>query len=406
MDRMGVVGAIALIGSNQAFAQDKDQARYPDAEVAASFDPGKIHKDGIDPGQPVLDTLAPPNDGKGEPGVWDDLIAIVHAPIHYQDTDDALYEGDYLAPFDYDNDWIAWDNWDNFPFFQDALVGTAYYSVVETCTHWFVTYTFFHPKDWDTYVEQEHENDSEGILEVIRKDGGYGQLEAMITVYHYDFYSYTVPWSSLTDGSEDIDGDIRFGAVGSMLRPMTSQQARGHGIKAFPNAGDFTAEPGEDGIIYFPGWNGALPDGGTDYATVYGLRDQFDTLWPLELADAAVDYKDTDTFYEWGVLRGNSSGGCGDGISLTCKDNSAKMPWKWDDYNDGDDARPDLMALDPATLVDIYFNGLGSFGKAYVSNRYAEDLRDAGWTSGHRPTGLDGDIDLDALYGRLGATCP
>lgn len=382
-----------------AAAQDKgDVAGDPNPEVI-TFDPRFVYDEVANP---FADTLAPPDNG--EPGVWDDLVAVVHAPIHFQDTDDDKPTADWLAPFDYDGNFVADDNWDHFWDFQKELKGAMYYSVVETCTHWYVTYTMFHPEDWDTSFEQEHENDSEGILEVIRKDGGYGKLEALITVYHYDFYSFTAADSTLTDGEEDIDGTLTFGEIDGFLHPLTSQQARGHGVKAFPFTGDFSGQKGEDGVIYFPGWTGELPENGSDPSVVYRLIDQFETLWPTELAEAAGGYTG-DTFYQWGNLRGNDSGSCGDGVTLTCSENSAKMPWRWDDDDDGSIAQPGVMALDPVLLVDHYFDGLGDFSDVYVSNRYAEDLRDAGWSNANRPHGLDEDLDLDKLYDRLGATC-
>ena len=187
---------------------------------------------------PPPDVLAPPDNGP--PGVWDDLIAVVHAPIHFQDTHSAKPTGDYLAPFDYDGNFVADDNWDHFWDFQRELKGAVYYSVVETCTHWYVTYTMFHPEDWDTSWESEHENDSEGVLAIIRKDELYGRLQALITVYHNDFYSYSAWDSGLGDGEEDIDGTITFGDIGGFLHPLTSQQAKGHGIRAFPFTGGFT----------------------------------------------------------------------------------------------------------------------------------------------------------------------
>ena len=97
-------------------------------------------------------------------------LAYFHGPIHYQDTDSSNYRADYITRFDYDGNMIALDNWDNLTKFP--LPAHAYYSVVETCTHWFIAYGFFHPRDWtDSNFDQEHGNDMEGLLNIIRKDG-------------------------------------------------------------------------------------------------------------------------------------------------------------------------------------------------------------------------------------------
>jgi hypothetical protein len=56
-----------------------------------------------------------------------------------------------------------------------------------------------HPRDWtDRSRDQEHENDLEGLLTIVRKDGSrLGRLEGMVMVYHNDFYSYTPSGSPL-----------------------------------------------------------------------------------------------------------------------------------------------------------------------------------------------------------------
>src|SRR5437867_4297113 len=160
---------------------------------------------------------------------------------------------------------MASDNWENLTKFP--LAAHAYYSVVETCTHWFISYGFFHPRDWaDSALDQEHENDMEGLLTIVRKDGTpYGRLEGMITVYHLDFFSYTPPSSPLRNGHENIDGTLRLQQYDGAWRPLTVQQAKGHGLKAFPYTSDFHGNPNEDGIIYFPSRTTAgAPTSGND----------------------------------------------------------------------------------------------------------------------------------------------
>ena len=78
-------------------------------------------------------------------------LAYRWAPIHYQDTSSAYYSADYLAPVDYDGDWNTLNNWEDLPTHTSGLTGTVYYSIVETGTHWFIVYAFFHPRDWKDY---------------------------------------------------------------------------------------------------------------------------------------------------------------------------------------------------------------------------------------------------------------
>lgn len=100
------------------------------------------------------------------------------------------------------------DNWDNLNRYR--LRARGYYSVVETRTHWFILYAFYHPRDWDKGFEGEHENDLEGALAIVRKGSSrYGRLEGMVMVFHKDFFSYVPEGSPLRSGGEDIDGELR-----------------------------------------------------------------------------------------------------------------------------------------------------------------------------------------------------
>jgi hypothetical protein len=113
-------------------------------------------------------------------------LAYHYAPIHYQDTDSTNSRADYITRFDYDGNMNATDNWEHLT--THPLAAYAYYSVVETCTHWFIAYGFFHPRDWtDSSMDQEHENDMEGLLSIVRKDGTtYGRIYGIVTVYQVD----------------------------------------------------------------------------------------------------------------------------------------------------------------------------------------------------------------------------
>jgi hypothetical protein len=332
-------------------------------------------------------------------------VAAAHAPIHYQDTDSTCTECDWITAIDYDGNWTGTDNWDNL--FDSAAWGpgatgmgaVVYTSIVESCTHWFVVYGVFHPRDWtDGTFDQEHENDFEGALVIVEKDGTpTGRAVGMITAAHLDFYSYVPVDSAWTDGDEDIDGVLSFAPVDGALHPITSQEAKGHGFKAWPYAGDFAGNPGEDGVVYVPGDTMGVPGGGGDVP--YQLVDLFDWVWPLQIGNFAP-------YAGWPNLAGDESGGCGDGVTVTCSENAANLPWGWDDHDDGSALQAGMLALDPATLVDRYFDGLGDFSLEYVDNRYLEDLRFQGYDDSFEPVGFPSSLSLDEMYGRLDATCP
>jgi len=333
-------------------------------------------------------------------------LAVYHAPIHYQDTDSTKYSGDYITRFDYDQDWRATNNWDNLQ--QFALNAHAYYSVVETCTHRFITYSFFHPQDWtDIPFDQEHENDLEGLLAIVRKDGStFGKPEGMVTVFHNDFYSYTPVGSPLRSGTQNIDGTLTMSSYNGSQHPSTTQEAKGHGLKAWPNAGNFKGASNEDGIIYYPSKTiTELPSSGNDRNVQYLLLDVFapSGVWQHQLNEASLSSSSALTFASWGTFKGDSSGGCGAGAP-TCSTNSANAPWGWDDSNDGAVYKGE-MALDPAHLTDVYFDGLGNFDTTYIRNQFIQGLKDRGYNSANLPQGWPTQINLNVLSGKLKNQC-
>nr|WP_241680221.1 hypothetical protein [Metabacillus mangrovi] len=276
-------------------------------------------------------------------------LASKWAPVHYQDTDSTDYDADYLTAANFDGDWNMRNNWENQSQDLRKLKGSAYYSVSETETHWFVIYSFYHPRDWTDYpdfVLDTHENDLEGAMMIVRKDGSpSGSLEGMVTVFHNHFYSYTPAGSPLTDGEENIDGTIQM----TDGRPATFQEAKGHGLKAW----DGKEFPGGDGVIYKPAGEGSVPSSGNGRNAAYKLISVMepDGLWDRR--------NNSETYASFGTFAGDNG-----------KDNAANAPWGWDDSDDSPGRG--AMALDPAALTDAYFDGLGAFSRNYAVNPYQE----------------------------------
>ena len=279
--------------------------------------------------------------------VSDQDLAFHWAPIHHQDTDSSDYDADYLSTVDFDGDWNTLNNWENQPQLA-KLTGAAYYSVVETSTHWFIVYGFFHPRDWDDQPDpfgtKTHENDLEGVLLTVRRDSGYGQLEAAVTVAHSDFYSYVPAGSPFQNGAETIDGTLL--VVDG--RPTTRQEAKGHGLYRW-DGNDF---PGGDGVVYRPAATGEVPSGGNDRSVGYRLVNV------LEANGMWARRANSETFASFGTFRGDNG-----------KDNAANAPWGWDDQNDGPIYKG-YLATDPALLVDRYFSNKGDFSLTYTRNAF------------------------------------
>ena len=318
-------------------------------------------------------------------------LAYRWAPIYYQDT---ARKGlaDYLAAFNYDGDWSGTNNWDNIGRFP--LKAYVYYSVSETDSHWYVIYSYYHPRDWATDLPTgrdnalgEHENDTEGVLTIIRKDGSkFGKLEGIVTYAHWDFYSFVPKGSPLRSGKEGVDGTLYTDRHNRHQHPMIASEAFGHGIEAWPKVGltnkkikwgvpvkiklsrkmDFK---GGDGIVYYPSTaNDQFPDvpkNKNDRYVSYALIDIFGEhgIWNQR--------SNPETFVDGVRFRSDKSGGCGGSkydIQF-CETNSDTAPWGWDDFDDP--VKAGIIATDPAKLTKAYFKGLGKFSTRYVRNPYS-----------------------------------
>jgi hypothetical protein len=292
-------------------------------------------------------------------------IALRWAPIHYQDVDTTgthalAGRSDHITRYDFDGNLNGRDNWDNTGTNTDAAV---YYSVLETSTHYYLTYLFFHPRDWidHPFFETEHENDGEGVLEIVEKDGSeYGSLKAAVTVAHSDFFSYKPATSGWAGGSETIDGTLQLQSSphDPFQHPVTAQERGGHGLKARPQY-----DINGDGIVYYPSLTvSEAPSHADDRDVRYQLVDIFTPggLW--------AQRDNANLFASLGTFAGDTSGGCGTG-TFSCGTNSANAPWGWDDGNDA--VNRGEIATDPAKLAASYFSATGTLSRTYTHNPFS-----------------------------------
>jgi hypothetical protein len=291
-------------------------------------------------------------------------LALRYAPIHHQDVHVSGRHGlggaaDYIAAYDFDGDLDTSNNWDHAGDPRYPLSAHAYYSVVETSTHWFVTYLFFHPRDWSShFFETEHENDAEGVLLTVARDGSrLGSLRAAVTVVHSDFYSYVPAGSRYSSGREDVDGRLSLRTYEGALHPVTAQQAETHALKAWPYY-----RIGEQGIVYYPSLTQAqVPTGPNDRHVLYQLDDLTAPggLWERRSQPQLMTAR--------GEFVGNRSGGCGS-AALWCVRNAAHASWAWDDHDD--DVPAGALAADPARLLRSYFDTHERVSQRYSFNPF------------------------------------
>ncbi len=286
-------------------------------------------------------------------------LAFHHAPVHFQDVDrTGRYalggKSDYITAIDFDGDLNSRNNWDNISSSSNTRA-YGYYSVVETESHYYITYAFFHPRDWTdnsfAYYFDNHDNDLEGALIMVRKTSNrYGTAQGMITVFHNDFYSYVYPNSGLRSGHESVDGTLSLRNHNGIRRAETSQEAKGHGMKAYSKQ----KPGGNDYVIYYPGNTAERPTDIYDRNVKYQLRDIYRELW--EKRFNANFLRDGKRFHTSVWTNGN-----------------ADAPWNWDDGNDSNcgPCQRGKIATDPAGLFQRYFDGEGSpFSKRYLYNPY------------------------------------
>ena len=288
-------------------------------------------------------------------------LALRWAPIHVQyvcknGKDGLNGRADYITAVDYDGDWDMNNNWENLAHKKDSLVAYVYYSIVQTSTHWFINYAFFHPRDWSNKfiikAFDTHENDLEGQLSIIKRpniasDTSYGKFLGMISVFHSGFY----PFSNILNGKNQKVKKMEFWQIGNQLHPVTCQQSRGHGLKAYPNI----QEKKHESIHYFPSLDAATaPNNNNDKKVSYQLVDIFEKggLWEHR--------NNPKTFISpTGGFNGTYGGKY-----------KAKPPWVWNSSLDA--LKGGEHATDPVKLATWYFEMAEDCSEIYEWNGYLE----------------------------------
>jgi pimeloyl-ACP methyl ester carboxylesterase len=359
---------------------DGDGDGIADTQDICPADPDDFLGEGETPGPPAV------GDGCTQDAFFRSL-AEHWAPVIYQDVDSTYVDADRITNFDYDSDvtpdWRGDNNWENLddPRFL-PLEAYAYYWVVESRTHWFVGYALFHPRDWgdqlaglpavlcledgptfpldpgEIAAEEGacHENDMEGALLTIRRDGSqFGQFLLMNTKFHTEFLDYvdneSPPSKAIVRSSGDaLDGDVRFNET-RPSHPRLYVEAIGHGVSGVPRLAigpigvntepwEITGFPGteKDGIIYLPRGVVEPPVPGDPPTEAYELK-SLQEIWSRRC--------DPQTFFRPDRFRGDS-----------WADNLVQPPWGWEGLG-----APIDFFLDPAQVIreNFDFSGTGIF---------------------------------------------
>jgi hypothetical protein len=190
-------------------------------------------------------------------------------------------KSDYLARFDLDGDWQGDNNWENAE--SGSSQAYVHYAAMETDTHWFLIYNFFHPRDYSDkcVVGTCHENDNEGMILTVEKDGSpFGRLLAMETLAHNNIYSHRGD-SRVQSAIHNLDGDIEL-YEGS--HPVVFIESGGHGVYgSLGGHAAFTLRSGEfaggTGVTYIYKGTAERPRYGNDRLVGYDLLPIYDHWW-------------------------------------------------------------------------------------------------------------------------------
>lgn len=302
-----------------------------------------------------------------------------YAPFIAQET---WFEpkADYLARFDYDGNWQGADNWENLD--SGSSKAFVYYAVMETETHWFLIYNFFHPRDYSDFcaVGSCHENDNEGLILTVRKTGEkFGKLEVLETLAHNNVYSFTND-SSIKKGAHDIDGKVEFYKE---KHPIIFIEAGGHGVFASSSRSSlFSAEKMDfkqnTGVTYVYNEKAESPKSPNDRNVGYALLPIYDEWWKKGNQETNRSNETFEKFYVYEPF-GNRPRASAPFISgafhgRTASENMAKPFWSW---YDGRTRKKKLVntgqwAIDPAYSVSINLNFPKDkpFSLDYIFNPY------------------------------------
>jgi hypothetical protein len=243
------------------------------------------------------------------------------APQVYQDVrqDKVLWHqyypaGDMIANINYDGDWDAGNNWDNVPRNGDYSMMKAYaYGIfVETETHYFLKYCFYHAMDDAFFSADRHENDVEDVCLAIRKGqehNGYGTFEVMETTVHSSKGEYTID-DVVFETTNGCHPKVFISSNGDVLNDQLDIYAKGHAIFAFdPDYHTKDKVIGDDAIIYNVGDIAQAPtniDGEFTSSYYYKIL-SIDEIW-----NRRYEIGDYNTFESYGTLNGRDQavGGC------------------------------------------------------------------------------------------------
>ena len=220
-------------------------------------------------------------------------VAYKYAPILFQEVAPKNPKWDYICRVDFDNDWDPLNNSNNI-LGKANLDAAVYYSVIESKSHYFITYSIFHAVDWgfsDGVMKKWYENDIKNLQVVVEKqhpDSMDGEIVFLTLQDGEDFNVYNAARRSFKRNNKPFsEGDIILlndeGIAGGTHPAIVIEKGR-HNIQLV-SSGDMRINKRDsryivtNGVNYFP----ALVEKGEvsspNENVRYALLDMSKVLW-------------------------------------------------------------------------------------------------------------------------------
>lgn len=246
----------------------------------------------------------------------------------------------------FDGDWIATNNWKNLD--KYSIKPVIYYYIAETKTHYFITYGYFHARDWtqlNVFNVAQHENDLEGIMLMIEKDDNYfGSISLGYSVFHLSIKRFA--YNLTLELNSSSYNKLKKGSIEAGHHPKSFQQPRGHGIK-LENSFHKDNRPF---CRYLPENVSQTTNQDTHYELI-------NLLSPGEM----IEQRGNDSFFNIDETIKGTHG------------NGANPPWLWRDHKDKK-SHPEVQIFkDPAKYILIDFMKDKSFDTTYIYHPFLLD---------------------------------
>jgi hypothetical protein len=322
-------------------------------------------------------------------------VAIAFAPIFYQGLGDTPRR-DYITNFNFDGDWRGDNNWTHTDDKRFPLRAYIYYAVSETETHLFIHYAVFHPQDYKggetggrilsdvineglkhggrydpTGLAVEatvaHENDMEGCLVVVAKQGNdvtRARVVYVETLAHNRFLKY-VPEGTTVEGvnAEPISLEDN--------HPRLYVEPKGHGIEAY----QADEKRSHKLLRYTYGGRADAPTESAE-AVSYDLLSLQTDLWLRAHKGVNETYGVTTDYGRVTVSVAQAKGRAQERqvalgkigsafLGTVGGHNMAKPPWGWVDIKDRE-TQGGTWFFDPARTVKRHFKLGDEFSVAYT----------------------------------------